>query len=388
MAVTRIHEDPRVTKPYTESNGRPSTPSAGASMTELRAGDVRLTMGGEPTFVSIDDRDAPEWNTLALGPGKRQRGRRPAAAAARPLRAGRAAALRTGQVVSRRIAAALGLRLLLAARRRPGLAAIPAWSRTTSATTAAARPTPSASSRRWRGGSASIPRCAIPGYEDVWYYLWRERRLPVNVDPLTNRLDDPEERRRLAQVFEQGLGKVVGYALPLQPGSRADFGRWVSGRWFFRREHMFLIPGDSPMGFRLPLDSLPWIAAEDREVLDAFDPLAPRGPLPPRRGPALCRGGPGRADKRPRKWNKTEQTAYAWTGRPPDRVAHRPVRRAARRAACTSSCRRSGSWRSISNWSPPSKTRPPSWACRCCSKATSRRTIRGCNTSRSRPTPA
>ncbi|MBL8223544.1 MAG: transglutaminase family protein, partial [Bryobacterales bacterium] len=38
---------------------------------EIRAGDIRLTMGGEPTFVSIDDMDGEEWNTAALGPNKR-----------------------------------------------------------------------------------------------------------------------------------------------------------------------------------------------------------------------------------------------------------------------------------------------------------------------------
>src|SRR5262249_28216393 len=59
---------------------------------------------------------------------------------------------------------------------------------------------------------------AQPGYEDVWYHLWRERRLPTNVDPLENNLDDPEERCRLSRVFEQGLKHVVGYALPLRRG--------------------------------------------------------------------------------------------------------------------------------------------------------------------------
>ena len=60
----------------------------------------------------------------------------------------------------------------------------------------------------------------MPGYEDVWYYLWKERRLPVNVDVLENKLDDPEERRRLAKVFEQGLDQVVGYAVAAAPRSR------------------------------------------------------------------------------------------------------------------------------------------------------------------------
>ena len=93
----------------------------------------------------------------------------------------------------------------------------------------------------------------MPAYEDAWYYLWRERRLPENVDVLDSRLDDPLERLRLSKVFERGLNTVVGWVLPL----RHD-GGWVSGDWFLREEHCFLMPGDSPIGYRLPLDSLPW----------------------------------------------------------------------------------------------------------------------------------
>ena len=100
----------------------------------------------------------------------------------------------------------------------------------------------------------------MPGYEDAWHYLWKERRLPVNVDPLRSNLEDPEERARLARLFEQGLGKAVGYALPLAGRDGGDRPRWQSGRWLLRQGNLFLIPGDSPMGFRLPLDSLPWVA--------------------------------------------------------------------------------------------------------------------------------
>src|SRR5262249_28137510 len=60
------------------------------------------------------------------------------------------------------------------------------------------------------------PRHCQPGHEDVWYYLWRERRLPTNVDPLSSKLEDPLERARLARLFDQGIGQVVGHALPLR----------------------------------------------------------------------------------------------------------------------------------------------------------------------------
>jgi uncharacterized protein (DUF2126 family) len=109
------------------------------------------------------------------------------------------------------------------------------------------------------------PNHLIPGYEDVYYYLWRERTLPVNVDPLKYDLKDDEERRRLAILLERGLNAVTGYALPLRWDYAAD-GRWLSGPWILRREHLYLIPGDSPMGYRLPLAALPWVGETDREI--------------------------------------------------------------------------------------------------------------------------
>jgi uncharacterized protein (DUF2126 family) len=119
----------------------------------------------------------------------------------------------------------------------------------------------------------------LPGYEDVLYYLWRERSLPVNVDPGDSRLDNELDRKRLAQVFDNGLGAVVGYALPLVRDAEAG---WRSGPWYLRREHLFLLPGDSPMGYRLPLDSLPWVAPGEREVINDPDPLAERPAFPAR----------------------------------------------------------------------------------------------------------
>ncbi|MDF2464853.1 MAG: hypothetical protein K0Q43_3088 [Ramlibacter sp.] len=123
-----------------------------------------------------------------------------------------------------------------------------------------------------------------PGYEDVYYYLWRERRLPVNVDPFDSRLDDEMERVRLRRVFEQKLDAVVGYVLPLnaqeQENPNLSGPRWTTGPWFLRDERMYLIPGDSPMGYRLPLDALPWASKTDLPLQIEQDPMAPRAPLP------------------------------------------------------------------------------------------------------------
>jgi len=137
-----------------------------------------------------------------------------------------------------------------------------------------------------------------PGYEDVWYYLWREHKLPVNVDPFDSRLDDEMERARLRRVFTQKLDAVVGYVLPLQSPSgdgstpRLAGARWKTGPWFVRDDRMYLIPGDSPMGYRLPLDSLPWVSKGDYPYLierDPMDPVFQTTPLPSPQSPTAHR---------------------------------------------------------------------------------------------------
>ncbi len=69
--VTRIHEDPRVTKPYTEEQWAAIQATGYLVDEDLVKGDVRMTMGGEPTFVSIDDMESAQWNTAADGKEKR-----------------------------------------------------------------------------------------------------------------------------------------------------------------------------------------------------------------------------------------------------------------------------------------------------------------------------
>ena len=121
MKVTRIHEDPRVTRPFDEAQWAAIEKLGRRVDRELADGDVRLTMGGEPTFVSVDDMDGAEWNYAALLAAQARARRGPPAPPAQALRAGRDAALRPGQVVSRGAAAALGALVLLAPRRRPAL---------------------------------------------------------------------------------------------------------------------------------------------------------------------------------------------------------------------------------------------------------------------------
>ncbi|PON19881.1 IMP dehydrogenase, partial [Candidatus Entotheonella serta] len=119
----------------------------------------------------------------------------------------------------------------------------------------------------------------VPAYEDVWTLLSQERHLPLNVTPETSELDDPEARERLARAFERGVWEIVGYVLPLDR-RRFSPPRWVTGPWPFRSGYLFLQPGDSPIGLRLPLDALPWIEPTAYPHLVPPDPFAPRTPLP------------------------------------------------------------------------------------------------------------
>jgi uncharacterized protein (DUF2126 family) len=281
MQVTRIYESPRVTKPYTEEQWAAIMALGDAVDAELVAGDVRLTMGGEPTFVANSDRDAPEWNTDALGPTKRGF----ATELVHKLRQeyGQGGFLHFGQ-----------------GKWYPG-EQLPRWAlniywradqepvwRNPALFTDERTPTHYTSADAQAFTALLASKLGVTGkhiqtaYEDSWYYLWRERRLPVNVDPFNSKLDDEMERARLRRVFEQKLDTPVGYVLPIKvAGYDEQYGAaWTTGPWFLRDERMYLMPGDSPMGLRLPLDSLPWVSEADFPYLIEQDPSVLVGPLP------------------------------------------------------------------------------------------------------------
>ncbi|HVX83625.1 MAG TPA: transglutaminase family protein [Phycisphaerae bacterium] len=286
MSLKRIYEDPRVTKPYTEEQWS-EIESLGHLVDErLRRNDVRLTMGGEPTFVSIDDMDGAEWNTVAMGPNKRRRSEelikrlRTRFAPGGFMHFGQGKWY-PGESLPRWALSCYWRKDGEAIWHDPNLAAD--GTKNLGHTSETAQRFITALAIRLRGderegGGAGVRQEHVaPAYEDVWYYLWKERRLPQNVDALTNQLGDPEERKRLARVFEQGVGRIVGYALPLRASGAPGSGLWQSGAWFFRPGHMYLIPGDSPMGFRLPLESLPWTAGGEPAFYEP-DPMDTRGP--------------------------------------------------------------------------------------------------------------
>ncbi len=294
MAVTRIYESPRVTKPYTPEQWAAVMQLGESVDQELIAGDVRLTMGGEPTFVAVNDRDAPEWNTDALGPTKRGF----ATELVHKLRQeyGQGGFLHFGQ--GKWYPGELLPRWALNIYWRADKQKI--WN---NPELFADERVPShyASSdagffiRTLASKLGLTDKYIQTGYEDSFYYLWRERRLPVNVDPFNSKLDDEMERARLRRVFEQKLDTPIGYVLPLKPAHASGSPRsslsgsggtlsgagWTTGPWFFRDERMYLMPGDSPMGLRLPLDSLPWVSEADFPYLIDQDPTVERGPLPP-----------------------------------------------------------------------------------------------------------
>jgi uncharacterized protein (DUF2126 family)/transglutaminase-like putative cysteine protease len=289
MHVVRLEDRPRPTRSYTEDQWQAIVAAGDRVDRSLAEHDVRLTMGGEPTFVSIDDMESPEWNTAALGEDKARR----ADELARRLlqRFATGGLLHHGQ-----------------GKWYPG-EQLPRWAFSCywrkdgeplwkDPSLIADAKTPKVGHDEARAlMRAIVARLGVddghvlPGYEDVWYYLWRERRLPVNVDPFDSKLEDELERARLSRVFAQGLGREVGWALPLRAEGEGHGPRWVTGAWLLRDGRLYLLPGDSAMGFRLPLDSLPWTAADDRDIDYEPDPMAARGPLPSRRTLEQARPG-------------------------------------------------------------------------------------------------
>jgi uncharacterized protein (DUF2126 family)/transglutaminase-like putative cysteine protease len=279
MEVKRVRETPRVTRPYSEAAWQAILAAGETVDRMLERGAVRLTMGGEPTFVSATDQEGAEWNTDALGPTKRRLAGR-LLDRLLPLWA-------PGAVVQY----AMGKhypgeqlpRWALNAFWRPD--GVPVW--TDASLLAGDEDTDTATSADAATFAAELarrlglnPAFVHPAFEDVHYYLLKEKRLPANVVAEASKLRDPMERARMTKVFSEGLGASTGSVLPLKRD--AGTGQWRSARWFFRDGVLFLVPGDSPIGFRLPLDSLPWAAPETIDAIVEPDPFAtqPRLPTP------------------------------------------------------------------------------------------------------------
>jgi uncharacterized protein (DUF2126 family) len=235
-------------------------------------------MGGEPTFVSVDDMESPEWNVAAVGPTKRG----------------------LADELIRRLHARFapgGLLHYGQGKWYPGESlprwafglywrkdGVPIWKNSELiARIESPKTADIADAERFADATAAklgvSPDYVLPAFEDPGHWLQKEASLPANVDPGDSKLADPEERARMARVFDQGLNTPRGFVLPIQRWN-AEAPRWRSERWQLRRGNLFLMPGDSPMGLRLPISSLPYIPPDEYPYIVEQDALAPREELP------------------------------------------------------------------------------------------------------------
>src|SRR5882672_8689613 len=281
MEVRRIHEDPRVTKPYSGQQWADIEALARKVDGQLAAWDVRLTMGGEPTFVSIDDMDGVEWNVAALGEKKRE--------------------LAGALLVRLRDKFSCGGLLHYGQGKCYPGEALPRWAlncfwRADGKLSWKDPALLAGDGKDYGFGTKEAGRFAlalterlglhadyvIAAHEDVWQTVQQEQKLPINIDPLDLDLVDSPDRKRLARLLDRELGKEAGYVLPLKPAQRPraqEAPAWLSSPWPLRREHLYLVAGDSPIGLRLPLDSLPWIAPRDIDPRHVRDPFEEREQL-------------------------------------------------------------------------------------------------------------
>ncbi|MCA1477771.1 transglutaminase family protein [Bradyrhizobium sp. NBAIM08] len=277
MSVRRIREAPRITKPFSDESWARLDDLGEQVDGDLASADVRLTMGGEPTFVSVDDLEAGEWNTEAVGPTKRALGDdlirrlRTRFAPGGLLHYGQGKWY-PGESLPRW---AFGLYW-----RKDG---VPIWKNANliARIEKPRRPEVKDAEAFMEGTAARLGvdlGYIMPAYEDPAYWLQKEAELPVNVDPADSKLSDPEARARMARVFDQGLNTPRGFVLPVQRWNAPP--RWRSERWQLRRNHLFLTPGDSPLGLRLPIGSLGYVPPNQYPYIVEQDPMEARDKLP------------------------------------------------------------------------------------------------------------
>ncbi|MDC7682575.1 transglutaminase family protein [Asticcacaulis sp. BYS171W] len=274
MSVTRIYESRRVTKPYTDGEWK-RIDALGHKVDEaLIKQDVRLTMGGEPTFVSLDDRTGDEWHFTALSDNKKKLGYDLFKRLSGKFAVGALAQHAQGKWYPGEILPRWAMNCFWRLDKQPlwldaGLLADPEATSEIKSDTAKTFLT---TLTKALGLSEDL---VIDAYEDIPYLLWKEQRIPLEGEMLKADLYEATERKRLQAQLDKNVGTPTGYVLPLAYSAKRD--GWMSNAWQFRTEKMMLIPGDSPVGLRLPLGALP--SVDPKKQAPHFFP--PRSPFAP-----------------------------------------------------------------------------------------------------------
>ncbi|NND34950.1 MAG: transglutaminase family protein [Saprospiraceae bacterium] len=277
--VTRLKEKPRVTKPYTDQQWQSILEVGNKVEDELIANQVHLTMGGEPTFVSVENQDAAEWNTAADGDHKRKvandlfLGLKESFAPGGLLHYGQGKWY-PGEPLPRWKFACYWRRDGEPMWKNKALFADP---------NKKYQLTPEDGERFLQALTGKLQVDAndiLPAYEDPIYFIWEEQKIPVDIDPMSIDLESKLERQKLAELLSRGMSNPVAHVIPLQWEKESHC--WQSCRWTFRRNNLFLIPGNSAAGMRLPLDAIKKSEVEETDdiYLDKKDPFSPDNPLP------------------------------------------------------------------------------------------------------------
>jgi uncharacterized protein (DUF2126 family) len=264
LQVRRLGHEVRPTSPFTDGVYRALLAAVDEADASLEAAGLHLTTGGEPTFNSREHPEAAEWSTAALGPTKWSQGLRLCAELRARLTPGAALVVSQGKHYP---GESLPRWALFLVGRNDGAAL---WTGDVGPSPRRASPEDAKRVAEALAGRLGVAQGLLSAFEDPWHYIDAEAGLPLDADPLQVDLNDSEERRRLARVLSQGLGQAAGYVLPLAHLG----GAWVTDTWRFRRRHLFLLPGDAPLGLRLPLASLPpgYVPEPEEESVEPPDP--------------------------------------------------------------------------------------------------------------------
>lgn len=261
--VERIAEEPRITKPYAEEDWQKALELGHSVQKQLDDQGIQLTMGGEPTFISIDDMESAQWNTAADGDHKRALAhdlfkRMSDHFAQSPMHHYGQGKWYPGEPLPRWQYACYW--------RKDGA---PIWNSDElrgqpgedyGYTLEDARKLSELLTQ-----SMGLPMsCLNAAYEDVYFLMWQEGNLPIGDKPEKLKLKHGDARKALfANLDNDHLEQACGYVLPID--WQFENNRWHSCHWQFRRQHCFLTPGDSPIGLRLPLESISWKPLDQRE---------------------------------------------------------------------------------------------------------------------------